>query len=83
MNFFKSVEYWKRFSIPVIKIDNYHYIFINNVMDILDPVELTLNNSVYTCDKTKLLTCVFDENESYEVFVPIELLSRYIVLKET
>lgn len=53
----------------------------------MDPVHLKLSDEIYNCEFTKLLNTVtytdqnIKESECLELFVPIEMLSKYIIVK--
>ncbi|GAA4940493.1 hypothetical protein GCM10023314_11660 [Algibacter agarivorans] len=87
MMIFETVNYWKQFDIPILDIDNYHYIHFTDVNNILAPVELKLSDDVYISNNSKLLNtktnaCTgITKNEGIELFVPIELLNKFIIAK--
>lgn len=84
---FEKIEYWQKFSIPIIEVDKLHYVSVNTVNDILNPIELHVNDEVYSSSVTKIFnTCLFSEtgtikNQGLELFVPIEKLNKFISAK--
>ena len=86
---FEKLEYWSQFDLPVIKIEDYNYIPVSQVNNILNLVELKTGSNIYRSDCTKLINSVTRsennviKNQSLELFVPIELLSTFIITKNS